>query len=100
MSQTLESIKNLLRDHSDALSQFKVAKLYIFGSFAKGYASEKSDIDILVEFLPDAKIGFFEFLNLQYALEDILKRKVDLVSKDGIHPALKNQILDEAVDVA
>lgn len=100
MSQSLEKIKKTLLANPEVFKKFKIARLQLFGSYVKGTAEKSSDIDILVEFLPDAKIGFFEFLNLQYALEDILKGKVDLVSKNGLHPALKDQILNEAVDVA
>jgi len=96
--KNIENIKKTLLNHPEVFKSFQVKKLQIFGSFAKGTASEKSDVDVLVEFLPEAQVGFFEFLNFQYALEDILKIKVDLVSKNGLHPALKDQILNEAID--
>lgn len=55
----------------------------LFGSYARNEAKEKSDIDIMVEFL--SPVGF-EFVDLAIELENILHQKVDLVSKKGIKP--------------
>ena len=56
----------------------------------------KSDVDFLVEFEPDAEIGFLEFAGLQNALSDLLHRKVDLVPKSGLKPVIRDDVLSSA----
>lgn len=55
----------------------------LFGSYARNEAEGKSDVDIMVEF--SSPVGF-EFVDLAIELENILHKKVDLVSKKGIKP--------------
>lgn len=61
-----------------------VARLELFGSRAEGTACEGSDVDLLVEFLPDAKPGLFEMGALQEALEQRLGCGVDLLSRRAV----------------
>ncbi len=78
------------------LKRYNVKKAGIFGSYARGEQSKQSDIDILVE--PPEGMGF-EFAGLEIKLEDALKRKVDLVSYNGISPYLKDRILKEEIRI-
>lgn len=58
MSKTAQSKENIfdaLRKHADKIKQFGVKRIGIFGSFARGDASEESDVDVFVEFYPDKK---------------------------------------------
>ena len=79
------------------LKRFYVRDLYIFGSYARDEAIEQSDLDILVDFEPDAKIGLFEFARLRRRLSEFLDREVDLVTRDAIRPEMRDEILREAV---
>jgi uncharacterized protein len=92
-----EQIKAIIRDNISAIRAFHVRALYLFGSVVRGEATPSSDVDILVEFEPDAHIGLFEFARLQRMLSDILGRNVDISTADALHPALKDRILKEAV---
>jgi len=65
-----------------------VLKAYLFGSQAKGTASKESDVDILVELDYSQSIGLL-FVQMQLELEDLLKKKVDLVSSKGISKFIK-----------
>ena len=94
----LKNIEEKIKTSSLELTKLKVKTLSIFGSFAKQLATEKSDIDILVEF--SEPVGFFEFLDVKYFLEELLETEVDLVTKDALHPRLKDNILKEAIRVA
>lgn len=78
------------------LKENKIKKAGIFGSYARGEARKDSDIDILVE--PTKNMGF-GFFGLQIDLEEKLKKKVDLVSYNGISPYLKDNILKEEVKI-
>ncbi len=86
-----------LRTDESLVREFSIRALYIFGSVARGEDSPGSDIDILVEFKPGSRIGLFAFARLQGRLSELLEKKVDLVARDGLHLALKDQILKEAV---
>ena len=66
-----------------------VLKAYLFGSFSRDEADEKSDVDILVEF--SSPVGI-EVIDLGNYLERILNQKVDLVSRNGIKPQYFKQI--------
>ncbi|MBW2370147.1 MAG: nucleotidyltransferase family protein [Deltaproteobacteria bacterium] len=82
------------------LEEFSVKSLSVFGSVVRGEARPDSDVDILVEFEADARIGFFAFARLQRRLSDVLGRPVDLVTPDALHEGMKNRILEEAVHAA
>lgn len=88
IKETLKKYKPYLRE------QYKVEDIGFFGSFAKGDASEGSDIDILVRFYEP--IGW-EFIDLKEFLEEILDDKVDLVTDKALKPQLKEKILSEVV---
>lgn len=89
-----------IRRHEKILRRdFKVQALYVFGSFARGTASRKSDVDILVDFSA-SDIGLFEFIRLQKYLESILKRSVDLVTRDAIKDWMKAEVERTAIRAA
>jgi hypothetical protein len=63
--------------------RYRVARLEIFGGFAQGDAGPDSDVDILVTFEPDARIGL-EFIALQEELETLFGRSVDLLTRASV----------------
>ena len=67
----------------------------IFGSVARGEADEKSDIDFLVDMEPDRSL--YDHAALLLELQVLMNIKVDVVSEKGIHPRIKNRVLDEAI---
>lgn len=73
--------------------KYHVKKIGIFGSFVRDEQRKGSDIDVLVEF--ETPIGFFEFIRLENFLSRALRKKVDLVSKRSIKPAVKKEIIKE-----
>jgi predicted nucleotidyltransferase len=75
---------------------YQVKELCIFGSTARGEAGPASDVDLLVEFLPDAEIGLLDFSGLSLDLSQLFGKKVDLVSRNGLKPAIRNEVLREA----
>jgi predicted nucleotidyltransferase len=79
---TREKILELLQSKYPFLAtEFGVSKIGLFGSFAKGQPDETSDIDIVVEF--GRPIGF-QFIELVEYLENLLGRKVDVLTPAGI----------------
>lgn len=93
-----ETAKNIINSQLPFLKdQYHIKNIGIFGSVVKGKQTQNSDIDILVEF--NAPIGFFDFIKLENYLSELLNRKVDLISKKALKPAIKNSILSEVVYV-
>jgi predicted nucleotidyltransferase len=88
----------VMRAHRGELEAMGVAKLAVFGSLARNEFTDKSDIDLLVEF--DGRVGLFQFARVQRYLETILGTSVDLVTPDALHPALRSRILAEAINAA
>ena len=80
----------------DLCRRYSVRELAVFGSAARGEMRPDSDIDLLVEFLPGAEIGLLEHAGLMLDLSGLLGRKVDLVSKRGLKPLIRDSILREA----
>lgn len=70
-----------------------VKRIGIFGSMARGDATEESDIDLLVELSP--RISLLQFAALERRLSEALGRKVDLLTEDALSPYLRQQILDD-----
>ena len=75
-----------------------VRRLALFGSVRRDTADAKSDIDLLVEFLPGQKT-FDHFMELGDLLERVLGYKVELVTPESLSPTLKVHILADALDV-
>lgn len=81
--ETQPILQTLQKNKSHFFKKYPLKSMALFGSYARNEAKEKSDIDIMVEFL--SPVGF-EFVDLAIELENILHQKVDLVSKKGIKP--------------
>ncbi len=81
------------KSKGDLREKYGVRRIGIFGSYAKDKQHRKSDIDILVEFEKD--IDLFDFLDVKGFLENILKKRVDLVMKTALKPNIGKRILKE-----
>jgi uncharacterized protein len=75
-----------------------VCSLVMFGSVARGEATESSDVDMLVEF--DRPTGYFGLVRLQNFLKELLGREVDLGTPGSLRPEMKQRIEREAIRVA
>ena len=84
------------RQLADVCIRYSVRELSLFGSAARGEARADSDIDFLVEFLPNARIGLLDYSGLAIDLKALIGRNVDLVSKNGLKPFLRESVLSEA----
>ena len=98
MQRSLEEIKEQLQALKPTLKKrFKVETIDIFGSYARGDQTEKSDVDILVTYSEGADLLLVA--GLRRYLRRKLHVKVDVVSKNYLNPIIKNQVLNEAVPV-
>lgn len=90
---TKDEIINKLRDLKPALyKEYSIKDIGLFGSFADGTNDENSNIDILVDL--EKSIGW-KFFTLELYLENILGRKIDLVTKNALKEQLKENILKQ-----
>ena len=94
---TRNELLDTLNAHRTEWQAFHVKSLAVFGSFARDEATEGSDVDILVEYKPEARVGLFEFIRLQRYLSKLLGRKVDLATPEALRKEMKPEILREAV---
>lgn len=95
--QTINSIIQKLQAKRQSLvNNYKLSKIGVFGSYVRGDQTEKSDVDIVVEF--NAPIGM-AFIDLADELERELKLKVDLVSRKAIREKMWTLIEKEVIYV-
>ncbi|HAI74304.1 MAG TPA: hypothetical protein DCS28_02765 [Candidatus Moranbacteria bacterium] len=93
-----EKIIGVISAQSDFLKKrYHVKNIGVFGSVARDEDNKNSDVDILVEF--DKTIGFFDFIRLENFLSKRLNKKVDLVTKKAVKPALGRKIFKEIIYV-
>jgi predicted nucleotidyltransferase len=93
-------ILNYLKSNKNKyFNQFGVNFIGLFGSFARGEATEKSDIDILYEIEKDKKLSMFQYLKLISELENDFNTKIDLVRAATLRPQIKNYIYRDLVYV-
>jgi uncharacterized protein len=96
ISPSIESLKPVLEANLDLLREkYGLKSLGVFGSYVRGEQKRNSDLDLLVEF--EKPIGLFKFLEMEEYLSDLLKVKVDLVSKKALKPRIGKRILEETV---
>ena len=89
---------DLLKEHKPALAQrFGVAELALFGSAARDKAEEESHVDILVRF--DGPATSKRYFGVQFFIEDLLGRPVDLVTTKALRKELRPYVEREAIDV-
>jgi predicted nucleotidyltransferase len=90
----------ILAAHRSEFRAMGVRELSIFGSMARGEATEASDVDVLVDYEPGTPLSFFRVCELRYRIEDLLGAPVDLVTTGGLRPEIRDEVLREAIRAA
>ena len=93
-ANTKEEVFRRVRETRERLAVLGVTSLGIFGSFVRGEQKDGSDIDFLVEFAPE-KHTFDNLMDVSFLLEDLLGRKVEVVTPQGLSPHIGPHILRE-----
>jgi predicted nucleotidyltransferase len=100
MSKELETIKQKIAQNKDYLKEtYGVEEIGIFGSFARGDSNSDSDVDIAIELSQKIPVGLFDFARIRFYLEELLGKKVDLITKTGIKPLIRDKILGQLIIV-
>lgn len=84
----------LVKKNENTLRAFGVKRLGLFGSFVRGKQRAKSDVDFLVEFEPGKK-SFDNFMQLSFFLEDLMGRRVELITPESLSPYMGPRILKD-----
>lgn len=88
-----------LREVEPAIRARGVQALYLFGSHARDEARADSDIDVFIDKDGSRQFGFDEFMDIYFLLREHLGDKVDYGTRDGLSPALRAEIEQEAIRV-
>jgi hypothetical protein len=81
---------------ADFCRRHHIRWLALFGSVLRDDFGPDSDVDILVDFEPEARIGLLAFARIQRELSELLQRPVDLVTRDGLKWVIRQAVLDSA----
>ena len=73
-----------------------IARLSLFGSALRDELMPESDIDLLVEFVPDAKIGYFELAQQEIDLSELIGKKVDLRTPNELSRLFRQEVIESA----
>jgi len=92
---TLNRVRSSAAELRRALTPLGARQISLFGSVARDEDSETSDIDLLVDVDPGT--GMFALLRMQQEAESILGRRVDLVPRDGLKPAVAESVERESI---
>jgi predicted nucleotidyltransferase len=96
-SMDREQAITVLRRHEGELRQRGVRRAALFGSVARGSATPVSDIDILIEFEPDAPIDLFAYAGIKSYIADLFSERVDVVDRDALKPYLRVPAMADAI---
>jgi uncharacterized protein len=97
MKNKEEILKTLSQEMPFLKDRYQVKQCGLFGSYAYGRISTKSDVDILVQF--EKPVGFFKFIELEDYLSEKLGIKVDLVTEEALKPLIRPHVMERVVYV-
>ncbi len=94
---TRQEAITILRQHADTLRAKGVRHAALFGSIARGDNRPDSDIDILVEFDPAARVTIFDYVGLKSYIASLFDGPVDVVDREALKPHLRRPSVQDAV---
>jgi hypothetical protein len=94
--KTFDELRQLLLLQKQSICEnYQITEIAIFGSYARGEETEASDIDILVDY--ETAPTFIMLVELRDYLTQLFGLKVDIVTKNGLKPRIRDRILGEAI---
>jgi uncharacterized protein len=94
----IEAIDNLKR-RADAIKAMGATSLYLFGSIAQDQAGRGSDLDLFIDYDPNSRFNAFDLVGIKQFLETELGVDVDITTRDGLHPMLRDVVEQSAIRV-
>ena len=86
-----------LRRHRPALERRRIARAAVFGSVARGEAGPDSDLDVLIEFEPDARVTLYDYAAVKRLIGELLGGQVDVVDRANLNRHIRAEVEREAV---
>jgi len=74
----------------------RIRKLAFFGSVLRGDFDSDGDVDVLVEFDPEARVGLITLAGLEIELSRLLGRRAEIHTIQGLHPHFRDEVLASA----
>lgn len=94
--KTFDELRQILSLQKQSLCEnYQITEIGIFGSYARGEETEASDIDILVDY--ETAPTFIMLVELKDYLSQLFELKVDIVTKNGLKPRIRERVLAEAI---
>lgn len=93
-----QTVIDTLRAHEAELRAEGISHVYLFGSVARGEADEKSDVDLFFD-PNDPTFSLFDLMRVKRRVTDILRTRVDAMTRKSVHPLIRHQVEREAVQV-
>lgn len=90
---------NKLRRNADAVRGMGAVSLYVFGSTVRDEASPESDLDLFIDYDRTRRFSLIDLVGIKQFLEETMATKVDITTRDSLHPMLKDDIEQEAIRV-
>ncbi|MEM9543838.1 MAG: nucleotidyltransferase family protein [Cyanobacteria bacterium P01_E01_bin.42] len=90
-----DTVLKILATRQEHLQTMGVKSLDLFGSVARDEASDRSDVDLLVEF--DRPMSLFDFSRVKFYLEDILGCSVDMGTRKDLRQKLRDRVIEESI---
>jgi hypothetical protein len=94
-----DQVITLLKQHEAEFRDAGVGALFLFGSVARDEARGASDVDVFMDLDRPRGFSLFDLVALQERMQDILGAKVDLMTREGIHPRRRSRIEAAALRV-
>jgi hypothetical protein len=93
-----EAIDKLQRQ-APAIKAMGATSLYLFGSVAQDDGVRNSDIDLFIDYDPNGRFNAFDLVGIKQLLESELGGDVDITTRDGLHPMLRSDIEQSAIEI-
>ena len=99
MTMTRAETIATLKASSEQIRKLGATGLYLYGSAARDELSADSDVDLFIDYDPNGSFSFIELVRLQALIGQKLAREVDLTTRNGLHPLLKDEIERSSIRV-
>ena len=96
---TKEEIHNQISSLEKPLRDRGVKSISLFGSAVRDEHTSASDIDVFIDTDPEVSFSLLDLVDVKYFLEDNLRCEVDIVTREGLHPHIKESVINESEQV-
>jgi predicted nucleotidyltransferase len=94
-----DQIISRIRRHADAIRAEGATALYLFGSAARDQTHANSDVDVFVDYDHNSSFSLLNMSGIRLIIMDEIGREVDIITRNSLHPRLRDRILAEAIRI-